>query len=80
MTTLLTALWGRAAGWLAAAGGILIAVGSIWIAGVRAGKDTRDRQAMERVAKERRVRDEVERDVVLGGDPRERLRSDWSRD
>jgi hypothetical protein len=80
IAALLGRLWSGAAGWLAAIGAAVAAIGAIYLAGARAERHrTRSRdlgQALER----REARDEVDRAVARDADAAGRLRERWSRD
>jgi hypothetical protein len=73
-------LWAGAAGWLAAIGAALAAIGAVYLAGARAERHRARSVEMGRALERREVRDEVERAVARDAGAADRLRRDWSRD
>jgi hypothetical protein len=76
---LLSAAWGRAAGWLAAAGAAVALLAAAYAAGRRDGRSLSETGMFRRAARAREVRDAVDRDVDRAGDPAAELRRDWRR-
>jgi uncharacterized Ntn-hydrolase superfamily protein len=76
---LIAAAWGRAAGWLAAAGAALALLAATYAAGRRDGRGLSETQALRRAARAREIRDAVDRDVDRADDPAAELRRDWRR-
>ena len=79
IVALLSAAWSRAAGWMAATGAALALLVAAYLAGRRDGHTASRTQMLERAARAREVRDEVDRAVDRLGDPADELRRDWRR-
>jgi hypothetical protein len=80
IAALLGRLWAGAAGWLAAIGAALAAIGAIYLAGARAERHRSRARDLAGALERRGVRDEVERDVARDAGAAGRLRERWSRD
>jgi hypothetical protein len=76
---LFSAAWSRAAGWIATAGAALAVLAAAYAAGRRDGRALSDTEALQRAARAREMRDEVDRDVDRAADPAGELRRDWRR-
>jgi hypothetical protein len=76
---LATAAWSRAAAWVAAAGAALALLVVAYGAGRRDGRGAARVETLERAARAREIRDEVDRAVDRTGDPADELRRDWRR-
>jgi hypothetical protein len=63
----MSALWGRAQAWLAAAGLVLGAIVSAWVVGRRSGLDRARAQAAEAEQASRRTGDAAARDAERDG-------------
>lgn len=62
--TFLTALWGRAAGWLAAAGAVILLLAGAFLKGRRDGKaimaEEQERHRREAITNKRKLDDEID--------------------
>lgn len=76
---LLSAAWSRVAGWAAAAGAAAALLLAAYLAGRRDARAASRTQTLERAARAREVRDEVDRAVDRDGDSAGELRRDWRR-
>ncbi|MBR0653241.1 hypothetical protein GXW78_26550 [Roseomonas terrae] len=76
---LVAAAWSRAGGWIAAAGAALAMLLAAYLTGRRDGQAASRMQTLERAARAREVRDEVDRAVDRSGDADDELRRDWRR-
>ena len=76
---LVTAAWSRVAGWAAAAGAAAALLLGAYLSGRRDARAASRTQTLERAARAREVRDEVDRAVDRLGDPADELRRDWRR-
>ena len=79
VTALLSAAWSRAAGWIAAAGAAVALLLPAYGAGRRDGRAASRGETLERAARAREIRDEVDRAVDRSGDALGELRRDWRR-
>ena len=79
IAALLSAAWGRVAGWAAALGAALVVLLAAYTAGRRDGRGAAESETLRRAARAREVRDAVERDLDRSGDAAGRLRRDWQR-
>jgi hypothetical protein len=79
IAALLAAGWSRAAGWVAAAGTALALLLAAYFAGRRDGHAASRTQTLERAARAREVRNEVDRAVDRAGDAGGELQRDWRR-
>ncbi|MEO3473405.1 hypothetical protein AAFN86_16180 [Roseomonas sp. CAU 1739] len=79
VVALLGAACSRAAGWIAAGGAALALLLAAYGTGRRDGRTASRTQTLERAARAREIRDEVDRTVDRLGDPADELRRDWRR-
>lgn len=79
LAALASAIWARAAGWIAAAGAALALLLAAYGAGRRDGRTAQRGATLERAARAREIRDEVDRMVDRSGDPLGELRRTWQR-
>lgn len=79
LAALFAAAWSRAAGWVATAGTVLALLLAAYAAGRRDGGVAQRHATLERAARAREVRDEVDRVVDRSGDALGELRRDWRR-
>ena len=76
---LLAAAWSRAAGWIAVVGAALALLLAAYAGGRRDGRLASRATMLERAARAREVRDEVDRTVDRAADAAAELRRDWRR-
>ena len=74
-----SAAWSRTAGWIAAAGTALAVLLAAYAFGRRDGRTAARNATLERAARAREVRNEVDRAVDRSSDPAGELRRDWRR-
>ncbi len=79
ITALLSAAWSRAAGWIVVAGAAVALLIAAYGSGRRDGRTAQRGETLERAARAREVRDEVDRAVDRSGDALGELRRDWRR-
>lgn len=79
IATILSAAWSRAAGWMAAAGAAFALLMAAYFNGRRDGRSAARTATLERAARAREIRNDVDRAVDRSGDPADELRRDWQR-